>query len=468
MKIIIFGTGSCCIETLTKIDHNKVEIIGFMDNDKQKQHRTFNGKYVYNPESITSLNYDLILIASEYSAEIINQLLDMKVDIRKVIPVLHPQFTKQLDEKYKEKLKDVQKVDYINPRLKKKVALLNLNNSGSNTFALYKNMPKSIEEKYDVQLINKEELRDDSDFDLICSTSIFSVYKPSIINVQLWHGFPLKKIGTRTDLFFNSYSEDVKVNTDKIISYSETYSTLFNASFPNSPNKYEICGMPRNDFLFDKNPALMKEIFGENIFAKKIIMYLPTYRKWKVDMRENGDRNWNNFFGFKKFSNDNFVSYLRKNNLYFICKLHHMEYNQLDINLYKDCSDVIKFIEDDELENRNIDLYEIIANIDLLITDYSSVYFDLLLTNIPLIFTPVDIDFYQNNRGFNLEPYDFWTPGPKVFNQEGLLTEIEKALNHDSYKDIRGVLTNIVHQFKDNHSSERVWTLLDTLLKGKS
>lgn len=188
--------------------------------------------------------------------------------------------------------------------------------------------------------------------------------------------FSIEKIGTRTELFNKLYRQEISKYTHKIISYSEIYSALFNSSFPNEPEKYEICGMPRNDLLYSRNSELLKDIFGEEVINKKVIAYLPTYRQWEFDMIINGDRNWENLFGFSKFDLEEFANFLRNNNYFFFCKLHHMEYNQLDLDIYTKYSDVICILEEKKLEDLEIDLYEILSSIDMLITDYSSVYFD--------------------------------------------------------------------------------------------
>ena len=46
----------------------------------------------------------------------------------------------------------------------------------------------------------------------------------------------------------------------------------------------------------------------------------------------------------------------------------------------------------------------------MLISDYSSVYFDYLLLDRPILFTDKDIDDYAANRGIMLEPLDLWRP----------------------------------------------------------
>lgn len=463
MRVIIFGTGSSAKKLLSSINKNKVKIVAFLDNDKNKHNSLFFGVKVFSPSEIHHLQFDKVIIASEFIVEIFEQLIELGIPVKKIIPYYYDKLIRYYTNSYMEELESIlQKA--INKNKIKRIGLLKVNNSGSNTLALYKLMPEYIKEKYSVSLIKRDELLQDPNFDLICSTTNNSIYKPGIINVQLWHGFPLKKIGTRTELFKKLYRKEISEYTHKVISYSEIYSSLFNASFPNDEEKYEICGMPRNDLLFNNNINLFSKFFC-NIKNKKIIAYLPTYRTWQYDMKPNGNRNWNNLFGFEDFNLERFVSFCRENNYFFFCKLHHMEYNKLDLNIYDQYSDVIGFLNEDELEKSNIDLYELLSSIDMLITDYSSVYFDLLLRDIPIIFAPVDLESYEKNRGFNLEPYDFWAPGDKVYSQNELQKAIKENLLYDNYKIQRNNIKKIVHRFTDNNSADRVWKTIDKLLK---
>lgn len=72
-----------------------------------------------------------------------------------------------------------------------------------------------------------------------------------------------------------------------------------------------------------------------------------------------------------------------------------------------------------------MDFYNILNAVDILITDYSSIYFDFLLLDRPIIFTPIDYEEYKHNRGFLLEPFDFWAPGDKCFCYEDLKLTID-------------------------------------------
>ena len=98
-----------------------------------------------------------------------------------------------------------------------------------------------------------------------------------------------------------------------------------------------------------------------------------------------------------------------------------------------------------------------------MITDYSSVYFDFLLLDRPIIFIPFDIKEYSK-RGFALEPYDFWTPGPKVYSLNELIKELKVFINNpEYYNKERKTVNHLVNTYKDGKSCERVWNLIEKL-----
>lgn len=122
-------------------------------------------------------------------------------------------------------------------------------------------------------------------------------------------------------------------------------------------------------------------------------------------------------------------------------------------------------ILDSDFVRSGIDLYEFLNACDLLITDYSSVYFDYLLLDRPIIFTPIDLDDYIENAGMLYGPFDFWTPGPKVLDQETLQNQILNNLyGKDEYSNQRSMIKDIVHYYKDANSHKRVWNLIEEVL----
>ncbi|MDG5766255.1 CDP-glycerol glycerophosphotransferase family protein [Balneolales bacterium ANBcel1] len=71
------------------------------------------------------------------------------------------------------------------------------------------------------------------------------------------------------------------------------------------------------------------------------------------------------------------------------------------------------------------DAMDLLPVTDAIITDYSSIYLEGLMRDIPPIFVPYDLGTYE--RGC-LMPYDEVTPGPKVYHQHDLLAHLKMAL----------------------------------------
>ena len=98
---------------------------------------------------------------------------------------------------------------------------------------------------------------------------------------------------------------------------------------------------------------------------------------------------------------------------------------------------------------------------DILITDYSSSYFDYLLLNRPIIFAPFDLDSYLNQeRGFYFD-YDSHTPGEKALNWDELLSCIENSVNNpDNYKKQRQKLCKEFFEYMDGKDLGRIFSEL--------
>ena len=65
----------------------------------------------------------------------------------------------------------------------------------------------------------------------------------------------------------------------------------------------------------------------------------------------------------------------------------------------------IKVITSPEMAQKNVQLYDILGETDGMLSDYSSVYFDYLLTDKPIGLTCDDIVVYRNKTGFSFDNY---------------------------------------------------------------
>lgn len=87
MKIIVFGTGQIYREKKEYISCND-EVIGFLDNNRKLWGTRIDGVSIYNPENISELYYDEIVLMSNYALEMKEQLLKLNCDKTKILHYL--------------------------------------------------------------------------------------------------------------------------------------------------------------------------------------------------------------------------------------------------------------------------------------------------------------------------------------------------------------------------------------------
>ncbi|WP_294379228.1 CDP-glycerol glycerophosphotransferase family protein, partial [uncultured Clostridium sp.] len=240
------------------------------------------------------------------------------------------------------------------------------------------------------------------------------------------------------------------------------YSVLMGACYGISFKNFIITGVPRNDLLLKSSGREnLKEIL--NIDSKnKIIFYMPTYRKssyGEINGCEEG-------YIFSEKDINKLDEYLQKNNITMFAKMHPFEEQNFEKYFKeKNFKNIILFKEE-FLNLNNIDLYEILNSCDYLLTDYSSVYFDYLLLDKPMLFFNKDIEEYEKSTGFLLEPYDYWTPGPKCKTIKSIINQLEEINSgRDEYKKKRNELKNIFHKYKDSKSCERIKEMILKLIE---
>ena len=98
--------------------------------------------------------------------------------------------------------------------------------------------------------------------------------------------------------------------------------------------------------------------------------------------------------------------------------------------------------------NKDADPYVFLKLADVLITDYSSIYFDYLLLNRPIIFFAYDLKEYLKDSREMYFDYDEFTPGEKVWDYQGLKNSIVKAIYcSGEYKEARNLIRKYVFNY---------------------
>lgn len=82
-NVLIFGTGktSRIVESALK---KNINIVAYLDNDSSKWNKIINSKIVLPPRKIKEIEYDYIIIASQYNDAIYSQLIELGIDNNKI------------------------------------------------------------------------------------------------------------------------------------------------------------------------------------------------------------------------------------------------------------------------------------------------------------------------------------------------------------------------------------------------
>ena len=112
------------------------------------------------------------------------------------------------------------------------------------------------------------------------------------------------------------------------------------------------------------------------------------------------------------------------------------------------------------------DVYPLFAHIDLMITDYSSIFVDYILQDKPVVFFPFDYDHYVNTERPLQFDYETVTPGRKCFSTKELTDEIKRQLvdNLDDYREERTEVLKKFYDIVDGNSSKRIWDEIQKVL----
>lgn len=260
-------------------------------------------------------------------------------------------------------------------------------------------------------------------------------------HIELWHGTPLKRMGymdNNIDLDSNYHC------FDSLLSPSSLTDSLLAACFQINGDKLFRSNYPRNDFLYTDRITAEKKLsnlISSDISYERLFVYMPTFREGYLSRTDGRKLDTSNPFSLQGFDWMDFNSKLIELNTLLIVKLHPFEEKIFSEGM-QDLSNVININQKMLMEN-GIEFYELLSIADALYTDYSSVYFDFILLNRPVSFICTDRDEYSTNRGFLLEPLDFWLPGPIIDTLDKFYASMNP--HNDEYSERRALLNQIVN-----------------------
>lgn len=241
------------------------------------------------------------------------------------------------------------------------------------------------------------------------------IRKKGVVRVETWHGTPLKKIGGEENQNAIGGSNGKKKHSKKIdtttirCAQSDYDRDIFARIFDADKDAFLMCDLPRNDALTRYTQENVDYIRTQLEIPKnkKVILYVPTYREYALDENRNtfltppiDIQKWQQELG------DEYVMLVRA---------HYAVTKALELKDNTFVRDVSKWPI----------LNELYVIADILISDYSSCFFDFSILKRPMLCFAYDQEEYEEKRGLYLKLEDV-LPCNVNRNENDLLNEIRK------------------------------------------
>ena len=319
--------------------------------------------------------------------------------------------------------------------------------------AAKKNAFREMLDSYGLQRVKLTELSSEEYFRIMASAKYlfndntflpFFMKKEGQIYVNTWHGTPLKSLGRciRNDahaignaqknfvaadylLFPNDHTRDAIINDYMVANISR--------------GSYVMGGYPRNEVFFDeeRRAQLRQELELE---GKRVYAYMPTFRG---TARTGGTSKNTSYMHYYLFELD---KKLKEDEVFYL-NLHPVAKKDVDFGEFEH----IKCFP------AGYETYDVLNTADVLITDYSSVFFDFACTQRKIVLFTYDKEDYFRDRGVYLSLDEL--PFPQAANDEELLAALRCDKDYDD--------TAFLDRFCKYESAEASRKLCDQVILGE-
>jgi CDP-glycerol glycerophosphotransferase (TagB/SpsB family) len=257
--------------------------------------------------------------------------------------------------------------------------------------------------------------------------------------IHLTHGTPLKAMGR---LRAGKKNEPIR-GMERfccMVASSDFVADLWATAYGIPRERIEALGLPRNDLLFERDARTEAQLAA---FSGKIVLYAPTFRDWTTR---------SDFLPVPGLDVHELNRLLEDEDATLLVRPHAFEASAAAATLAAAASSRIVQADSGLFPDVN----QLLPFVDVLITDYSSIYFDYLLLDRPIIFAPWDLHAYTEKRGFMLN-YDAHTPGAKVVSPTQFLSTLRKELaGLDPHRVERGQARSLFHKHLDAGNCARL------------
>lgn len=253
-------------------------------------------------------------------------------------------------------------------------------------------------DRYDIPRGEKVQIDTLSFFKALLSTRVWvgnseidrgiRFFSNKYIRIETWHGTPLKKIcGEENQTSVEKVPANRKIDNITIrCAQSEYDRTIYSRIFSADKDAILLSDLPRNDELLTYSQTKL-ELIKDNLNidkSKRIILYTPTYREYLTN--EKGENSIAPPIDFKKWETelgDKYVLLIRAHYVVTEAMVFPQTPFVIDVSKYGCLND----------------LYAIA---DMMISDYSSTFFDYSILDRPMFCFAYDLEEYSEKRGLYL------------------------------------------------------------------
>lgn len=263
----------------------------------------------------------------------------------------------------------------------------------------------------------------------------FPTKRKNRIFINLFHAIAVKRLNNSLD-----DKQQASIDLwDYFVVSSDFESQFIQYQLNIHKDKILVFGQARNDILCN---VFQKDIISE----KKLILYAPTFR----------DDSLTKLFPFQDKNLIGLDQFLENENFEIMIRLHLNDEQKYVVDSeYKGLKNIF-FTGSDKIPSINDHL----RNVDILITDYSSISLDFLLLDKPIGYIIYDFDEYNFKRGFSFD-FHKHIAGPILstqFDFQNLLLD-EK----DSFSTKRKLLKDKFHKYQDGSSANKLFQFITKL-----
>lgn len=258
--------------------------------------------------------------------------------------------------------------------------------------------------------------------------------------IHLTHGAPVKNAGLcekHVSLLKRLYYKIIQSNVSYSLATSECFKEFIASHIGISQKHVIINGFPRFDLLYKGDFHLLPE---DKDSVR--ILYAPTWRHY-ADVK---------VFPFDDFDFTRLEHYLKTKNIIIYLRMHpdfeaavpdcYMKSNQFKIFSGKDYPDINDYM----------------GNFDMLITDYSSIFYDFMIFDRPMFFFDYDVEDYKKHIGFAVD-YESFAAGYEPKSMEQFMSDLDDALILDSYKERRKEIKKLAIGESKNNCADLICQL---------